>query len=434
MGLSAPAAAQTFFEDSIVSFHGDFEYSSDTRSVSFWDDFIATGDPHTWGMESGFVNIFDNQTGGFLRSLYSENGNGNDGFGVSVDIQDGMVLVGASTDDTFGSAVGAAYLFDIQTGDRLHVLFPNIGAPFDNFGSQVLIHDGMAIVSAPGNDTQGNNYGAIYFFDLESGEQISVLYPDENAGGSFGKTELAMDAGVLAVGARRDSIEGANVVGSVFLFDVESGTQMYRVNSEDFQTFQWFGESLSLGQGVLAVSARGDSQNGSYAGATYLFDVSSGVQLAKVLPTDGAAGSRFGTSVYLANGLLAVGAEDHFENGVETGAAYVFDAEDGHQIAKLISSNGDSGHEFGAFVFIDQRKIYISAPKAPASGLGGTVYVYDQSCAPDLNFDGITDFFDVSEFIQLYRANDLAADFVPDGQLDFFDIGAFIGSYASGCP
>jgi len=399
--------------------------------VSFWDHYFASGDPRTFRDETGYINIFNTQTSSYVFSLYSESGNGADEFGASVDIQDGMVLVGAPAANTTWLAGGAAYLFDIQTGERLRLLFPNDGAPFDNFGSQVLIHDGMAIISAPGNDTQGNNFGAIYFFSIESGEQLSVLYPDEDTNGSFGETALAMDEGILAVGAWLDSIGTSQFVGSVFLFHVEAGAQRYRLNSEDFQTSRAFGMSLSLDQGMLAVGASNDTQNGTQAGAAYLFDVSTGEQLAKILPSDGAERSRFGESVHLANGLLAVGAEDHYVNGVQTGAAYIFDSQDYRQIAKLIASNGDSEDEFGATVFIDQRTVYVHAPD---SWFNGNVYVYDQSCAPDLNFDGTTDFFDVSAFIQLFQANDLAADFLPDGQLNFFDIGAFIGAYASGCP
>jgi len=55
-------------------------------------------------------------------------------------------------------------------------------------------------------------------------------------------------------------------------------------------------------------------------------------------------------------------------------------------------------------------------------------------CTADLNGDGVLDFFDISAFLTLFSAGDLAADFNGDGTLDFFDISTFLGTYSSGCP
>ncbi|MFK7883665.1 MAG: GC-type dockerin domain-anchored protein [Phycisphaerales bacterium] len=52
--------------------------------------------------------------------------------------------------------------------------------------------------------------------------------------------------------------------------------------------------------------------------------------------------------------------------------------------------------------------------------------------------DGLLNFFDISQFISLYNAQDQLADFFPvgqgDGVLNFFDISAFITAYNAGCP
>ena len=55
-------------------------------------------------------------------------------------------------------------------------------------------------------------------------------------------------------------------------------------------------------------------------------------------------------------------------------------------------------------------------------------------CTPDLNGDGMLNFFDVSAFLALYSSNDLGADFTGDGMLNFFDVSAFLGAYSAGCP
>jgi len=55
-------------------------------------------------------------------------------------------------------------------------------------------------------------------------------------------------------------------------------------------------------------------------------------------------------------------------------------------------------------------------------------------CLPDLNADGLLDFFDLQLFLNWYAAGDLRADLVPDGVLDFFDVQAYLGLFAAGCP
>lgn len=54
-------------------------------------------------------------------------------------------------------------------------------------------------------------------------------------------------------------------------------------------------------------------------------------------------------------------------------------------------------------------------------------------CAPDLNSDGLLNFFDVQAFLAYFAAMDAQADFVADGQFDFFDVQAFLSAFSVGC-
>ncbi|RMH10243.1 MAG: hypothetical protein D6695_11745, partial [Planctomycetota bacterium] len=56
------------------------------------------------------------------------------------------------------------------------------------------------------------------------------------------------------------------------------------------------------------------------------------------------------------------------------------------------------------------------------------------SCGPDLNNDGLLDFFDVLEFLQAFSSLDPIADFNEDGLHDFFDVLAFLSAFSAGCP
>lgn len=56
-----------------------------------------------------------------------------------------------------------------------------------------------------------------------------------------------------------------------------------------------------------------------------------------------------------------------------------------------------------------------------------------EACPADLNDDGIVDFADYLEFLNLYEAADHRSDFTGDGLVDFSDYLAFLNLYESGC-
>ena len=55
-------------------------------------------------------------------------------------------------------------------------------------------------------------------------------------------------------------------------------------------------------------------------------------------------------------------------------------------------------------------------------------------CVPDLNNDGLVNFFDVSAFLSAYNTMNPIADFNNDGVFNFFDVSAFLSAYNAGCP
>jgi hypothetical protein len=55
-------------------------------------------------------------------------------------------------------------------------------------------------------------------------------------------------------------------------------------------------------------------------------------------------------------------------------------------------------------------------------------------CPPDLNDDGLLDFFDLQVFLNWYASGDLRADLTADGVLDFFDVQEYLNLYSAGCP
>jgi hypothetical protein len=63
-----------------------------------------------------------------------------------------------------------------------------------------------------------------------------------------------------------------------------------------------------------------------------------------------------------------------------------------------------------------------------------TMFRSGSVCMADINGDGTLDFFDVSEFLDLFAIQDPASDLSGDGIFNFFDVTAFINAFIEGCP
>lgn len=66
--------------------------------------------------------------------------------------------------------------------------------------------------------------------------------------------------------------------------------------------------------------------------------------------------------------------------------------------------------------------------------LSDDVFQTSSPCPADINNDGVLNYFDISEFIARFVAQDPRVDFIGgDGGFDFFDVDAFVNLFSSGC-
>ncbi len=174
---------------------------------------------------------------------------------------------------------------------------------------------------------------------------------------------MRADAAVaLATGAVLLSTAGASA---------DVGDQLAKLVPEDAWLGDRFGHAVAIsgapGNEVAIVGAYWNDDNGHRTGSAYLFDTKTGEQIAKLLPNDSAEGDQFGISVAISGATAIVGAvATKYWNSV--GSAYLFDTTTGEQIAKLIPNDGELGDAFGG-------SVAISGPprsQQPAGPVGNT--------------------------------------------------------------
>ncbi len=382
------------------------------------------------GISTGAVYLFDASTGVQTAKFFPVDGVASGGFGSSVAIDNGVVAVGARWDEENGWASGSAYLFDVETGDQLFKLSPDDGAEEDAFGTSIAIGSGVVAVGAPWTDEGETDAGSVYLFDALTGVQImKILASDATESARFGGA-VAIDDGILAVGASHSDDFGGDS-GSAYLFDLSTGVQLFKLLPDDAASNDWFADSIAIDNGIVAAGARLDDDNGNNSGSVYLFDASTGDQIMKILPDDGAMADEFGSSVAIRGGVVVAGAWYDTDNGFRSGSAYAFDANTGTQIAKLLPSDGAAGDWFGVSVGVDRGQIVVGSWLNAGTG---SAYVFDIRCPADINGDGLLDISDVFAFLDAYNAgNGAIADLTGDGMVDISDVFAFLDSYTSGC-
>lgn len=296
------------------------------EAIAIENNIIAVG---AWGNDdngtySGSVYLFNALTGSELFKLVPSDNAVYDAFGASVAIEDNVVAVGSVNNNTpNGYRSGAVYLYDATTGTQTAKLIPNDGIAESRFGKSVAISNGILAAGAWHDDDNGAGSGSAYLFDLTTGLQTFKLVPDDgNPEDYFGEV-IDIDNGIVVVGAQWSDPNGSRS-GSAYLFDASTGMQLFKLLPDDNAPNDAFGSSVAIENGVVAVGAKGDDDNSSSSGSVYLFDVATGKQTAKLLASDGNYGDEFGGATAMHDGYLVSGAMKNDDLGNESGSAYIF--------------------------------------------------------------------------------------------------------------
>ena len=306
----------------------------------------------------------------------------------------------------------------------------------DEFGNSVAIDDGTAVIGAP---TANSAAGAAYVFTQSGGAwtlQAELTAADQTAGSGFGWS-VAISGSTIAVGART-APSGQDRPGAVYMFTGSGGTWSQQAELTGSGA-SWFGWSVALSGGTLAVGApgsstadpgevfvftgsggawtqqadfSGDSNEDSgghlgwsvatdgdtvFAGEPYAAVGASGAANGEVYVLSGSGGTwtrqavltaadtvnddEFGQSVAVSGGTAVIGA---IGKNFHTGAAYVFTGSGPSwtQQTELTASDGAENDQFGASVALSGGNALIGAYGHNPGGTGtwvGTAYLFSGS-------------------------------------------------------
>tara|TARA_R110002111_G_C6003165_1_gene373395 strand:+ start:4527 stop:5879 length:1353 start_codon:yes stop_codon:yes gene_type:complete len=246
----------------------------------------------------------------------------------------------------------------------------------DSLGYSIAIDQGIVAVGSPFDDDNGRGgSGSVYLFDIETGLLINKLTADDAESQDWFGSSVAMDQGIIAIGAYHADDFGYES-GSAYLFDVMTGKQLYKLSDDNLEAGDQFGRSIAIDQGIVAIGANGHNldKKSLNTGTVFLFDATTGEQLRKLAPTSTLRSSQFGFSVAIQNGFVAVGAPGGFRS------AYLFDAMTGKQLYRFTSDDPDYSDDFGYSIAIDQGIVAVGARYDNDIRLrSGAAYIFDVS-------------------------------------------------------
>ena len=144
------------------------------------------------------------------------------------------------------------------------------------------------------------------------------------------------------IGANQASRVG-DQSGAVYIFDLTTGTELHKLLPDDLQQRDFFGHGVGISGNRAIVGSHGDDVFGLNSGSAYLFDVTTGEQLMKLVPSDGQAGDQFGYWAAISGNVAIVGSKYDDDLGNDSGSAYLFDVTTGQELRKLTASDGGVG-------------------------------------------------------------------------------------------
>jgi hypothetical protein len=252
------------------------------------------------------------------------------------------------------------------------------------FGEAFELESESMAVGAPGEPGNASESGGLYFCRAAGTNWVYVerLVASDNQGGERLGSSVGLHADAVVAGAPT-GLGSSGPSGAAYVFRrtaPDAWIEEAKLTPAGPGGTKEFGAAVDVWGDTVVIGAPGD---GGERGAVFVFTHSGGTrsQTAKLVAADAAGGARFGASLSLHEGSLAVGAPGDSEAAAGAGAVYVF-SETGStwtRRQKLLSGDTDADDSFGTSVAIQPPRLIAGQPGDDGAGTDiGAAYVFVQ--------------------------------------------------------
>jgi len=319
-------------------------------------------------------------------------------FGNDVAVSGEFALIGAVGDASAGPDSGAVYVFRKQPSgwEETTKLVAADAGQGDQFGIAVAVAGDVALVGAR---RASGGAGAVYAYTYSGGAWLQTQKfsgQDSEAGDQFGR-DVALSDGYAIIGAPNDDDAGSES-GSAYIFHLVSGSwsEVDKLLPGDPEPFNSFGECVAIDGGIAVACTWRDAQ---FRGASYVFEYSGGQWEAvqKLVASNPEIGSEFGRSASTHEGKIAIGARFGGLPAEPSGAVYLFEKRGSWVEALTLQGTGHQPNDdMGLAVDLMGDTIVAGAPQADVDQYDEGVVVAFNASTIDCNGNGERDCQDVA--------------------------------------
>jgi hypothetical protein len=202
--------------------------------------------------------------------------------------------------------------------------------------------------------------GQAHLFDATTGNLLHTFDdPTVTDGDSFGWS-VAIDGEYVVIGAPRDDTNGTGA-GQTHLFDITTGNLLRTFNDPTVSGIDLFGSSVAIDDNHVLIGAPSNGLDEGNVSQAHLFDALTGGLLQTFNNPTMSGVDQFASSVAIDGNHVLIGADYDDTSGLDVGQAHLFDTTTGNLLQTFGDPTVTERDEFGQSVALDGNHVLIGA-------------------------------------------------------------------------
>ena len=248
---------------------------------------------------------------------------------------------------------------------------------YDDYGHSVDVGETVIVVGSPYDDDMGTQSGSVYVYNLDGEYQFKITASDGQQYDYFGWS-VSVGNGKIVVGAYGEDT-GAAMAGAVYVYDLD-GTNEVKITPSDPESSGYFGYDVAIDdEDLIVIGSYRDNVTASDQGSVYCYQTD-GTFIRKIVASNAGSNDNFGLSVAIGNDRIVVGAPYEDDRAGNAGAAYIYNLDGTNEVKIMPEAGINSSAYFGWDVAVGANKVVVGMWRSPSSGnapYSGAAYIHD---------------------------------------------------------
>lgn len=326
--------------------------------------------------------------------LTDANADLNQNLGSSVSVGIDQIISGAVFSDQNGESSGRVVVFNkppvgyVNAVSSVYLFpLPYTNISYLNTGHTVAIDGNIAVI---GNDIDYSNYAVVMEFDGNNWIRVATLTPSDGVHGDAFGYAVSVFGDVIVVGAYIHGLGGAAYVFEKPSTGWEDMTETAKLLASDAGAEDCFGSAVDIYGDDIVIGAWSNDEHSTASGAAYVFTKPlsgwvSTTETAKLYASDASGADYLGFSVAISDGVIALGAKYDDDNGMNSGSVYVYEKPlagwvNASETAKLSASDGVANDYFGSTLDVDGEVVVVGVKDHDPFAISnaGAAYIFEK--------------------------------------------------------